>query len=117
VRDAESQLSDQAARARDIRRAGGYVIAGLGAAMVGLGTAGELGTYGNSDRFVSALAVATGGAYIALGIGMQFIRSEPERLWDLWTSEQGAGPGESAKRSFHIEPTVGLGSLGLTGTF
>jgi hypothetical protein len=126
VRNAENQLSKEADAQRGLRKTMGYLSAGVGGLLVAVGVAAEVAANGESVpnaaadlRWAGGMGLAFGAGEIVLGLGMLAIRSEPERLWDLWSSEPSTvlAPRPNSQTSLRLRPMVGLGSLGLAGTF
>lgn len=116
VRDAERELFERAVVARRERIAEGVGNFVLGALQIGGGVTLALATDDSSLHWLAGGLVASGVGSGIVGVGRLSARSEEERIVDLWTTERSLAP-SSPRTSFRLVPRLGLGSLGLSGTF
>jgi hypothetical protein len=122
VRNAEAQLMKDADQQRTLREMTSTVAIALGGLIAAGGVVGVVSPPGQGATPQQAsnahsafwLLVADGAFTASVGVGALFIRSEPERLWELWTHEPSRQP---APPPVQIEPFVGLGGGGIRGTF
>ncbi len=116
VRDAERELFERAVVARRERIAEGVGNFVLGALEIGGGITLALATDDSSLHWLAGGLVAAGVGSGIVGVGRLSARSEDERIVDLWRTERALSP-SSPRTSFRLVPRVGLGSLGLSGSF
>jgi hypothetical protein len=116
VRDAEVAIVSRAEKEQSKREMASVFYFGLGTLGLAGGVAGELLAKGDGGRGLSRLAMMSGAGSVVLGIVERLVRTDAERFADLWMNE----PSTRALRprsSFKLQPTIGLGSLGLSGSF
>jgi hypothetical protein len=113
---------EDAAHQRTLREVASTAAIALGGLMTAGGVVGVVSPPGqgmtpqqaSEARSAFWLVVADVAFTAAVGVGALFIRSEPERLWELWTHE----PSRLAPPPpVQVEPFVGLGGAGVRGTF
>ena len=115
VRDAEREIVEMATIARRERIAEGvlhFVLAGLeiSGGVVLLATTDDP----NLHWLGGGLLAASGGSVLT-GVARLALRSEEERIADLWRQERSAPP--PSQRTLELSPLIGLGALGVAGTF
>jgi drug/metabolite transporter (DMT)-like permease len=116
VREAEREVLARAAAAKRARTVAGYAMSGVGVAALGLGIAGELSAEEPGARLLSRFGIVAGVGYALGGVGVLSLRSEEERLADLWAND----PATRQVRptgGLRLRPLFGLGTVGVAGTF
>jgi hypothetical protein len=116
VRDAERELFDRAVVARRARIAEGvmsFVVGGIG---IGGGLALALTSDDSSLQWLGGGLVAAGVGSGLVGIGRLSVRSEAERIAELWRTER-AITSSPPRASLRLTPRVGIGALGIEGSF
>ncbi len=116
VRDAERELFDRAVVARRERIGEGVLVFVLGALEIGGGITLAVMSDDSGLKWLGGGLVAAGIGSAFTGIGRLSVRSEEERIADLWRTERALSP-SSPRTSLRLTPRVGLGGLGLAGTF
>jgi hypothetical protein len=123
VRDAERELFEMAKIARRERIGEGVFSFIFGAVELGGGIA-LLATQDDPDLhwLAGGLLAASVGA-VATGIGRFSVRSEEERIAEMWRTERRslprgpAAPSPPLAPASKLTPRIGLGGLGIAGTF
>ncbi len=116
VRDAEAELLARAEAQRRQRTIMGIGSIALGALVIGAGAVVEVVDTSDTVRTWGRVGMAAGAAWGLTGLTNLVLRSEEERLAELWKKER-AFPVESGTSSLRIRPLVGVGALGIGGTF
>lgn len=117
VRDAELELLDMAAIARRHRIAEGIVSLVFGALQIGGGITLAVTKDTPNMQWLAGGLIASGIGSHATAIGRFAVRSEEERMMDLWQNERTARPHAPAASGPALSPRIGVGGLGLEGTF
>lgn len=116
VRDAERELFDRAVIARKERIAEGVFQFVIGALEIGGGITLAVTTDDSSLQWLAGGLMAAGVGSGFMGVGRLSVRSEEERIAELWRTERALSP-SPPRTSLRLTPRVGLGALGLSGTF
>jgi hypothetical protein len=116
VRDAEREIFEMAVIARRERIAEGvldFVLAGLeiGGGVVLLASTDDP----NLHWLAGGLFAASAGSVVT-GVARLAVRSEEERIAGLWRQERSSPP-PPAERTLRISPLIGVGAIGIGGTF
>jgi hypothetical protein len=88
----------------------------FGAAEIAGGIAIEATAEDPGLRWLGRSLVVAGAASGIMGTGALMVRSETERIADLWRSER-RFPDARGRSSLTVTPQLGMGSVGLAGTF
>jgi hypothetical protein len=122
VRDAEREilaLADRARRGRAAARWGGLVAGGLliagGATLTIASFASKSELLGDDAFKVMGVGLMASAAPLPI-LGLVDVRSEEERMADLWRKERGV-EAISTPPKLTVKPLVGLDMLGLQGSF
>ena len=116
VRDAERELLECAVVARRERITVGVMSFVLGALEIGGGLTLALTTDDSSLQWLAGGLMAGGLGSGLVGVGRLSVRSEEERIAELWRTERALSPSTS-RTSLRLTPRVGLGALGISGSF
>lgn len=107
-------LGQRAATARTERRASAVVSFALGLAMASAGVALEVEAEDHGLVWLGRSLIVASAGSVAIGVGTLVVRSEEERIYDLFRQ---AGAREPGARGLRVVPRIGLGTVGLAGTF
>lgn len=109
------ELDERASAARLERYVTAVVSFSAGAAMAATGLALELDAKDDGLVWLGRGLLAASAGSVAIGVAELVVRSEDERLAELFRAERGA----VARRSvgLRLSPRVGFGSVGLGGSF
>jgi hypothetical protein len=116
VRDAELEIVARANSHRRWRTVASVISLSVGALALGGGITAEALTSDPDAKFPARALMGIGAGYIFVGTGTLFLRSEEERMADLWNKER-ALPSGGAHSGLRLSPRIGLGAVGLSGTF
>lgn len=109
-------LGARASAARIERRASAISTFVLGIAMAVWGVALEVEATDHGRVVLGrSLLVASAGS-VAIGVGELVVRSEEERFFDLYR-KLSPPPPKTAASALRLTPRIGLGTVGLAGTF
>ena len=116
MRDAERELLECAVVARRERITEGVMSFVLGALEIGGGLTLALTTDDSSLQWLAGGLMAAGVGSGLVGVGRLSVRSEEERIAELWRTERALSP-SPPRTSLRLTPRVGLGALGVSGSF
>lgn len=116
VRNAEQELYTRETDARMQRFTEAGLLFGFGALEMGGGLALALTADDASLKWLGGGLLATGLGTGVTGIGRLAVRSEEERIAELWRNERAIAPAR-AQSSIKVRPQVGPTGIGLAGTF
>jgi hypothetical protein len=117
VRDAERELFAREIAAREERVSSGITTFTFGALEIGGGVALLLATDDTGLKWLGGGLIAAGIGSGFTGAGLLMVRSEDERIADLWRKERALPAARSRSSSLKLSPTIGLGGIGLAGRF
>lgn len=117
VHNAERELFARAEDARSQRITEGVAAFVFGALEIGGGLVLALTTDDSDVKWLAGGLMAAGVGTGVTGVGRLAVRSEEERIADLWRTERALSPPRGRSSRLRLTPQVGLGGVGLAGTF